>query len=346
MLNQSTGANFATNPLPSVRSPFSLMRRSGHFLPPPPPASFQSLLTDRDSPGSALKRHRYYCRSRAGTSSTRPRSCVSCARGKTGCDQKHPQCSRCASKDIACHYPTARAIAQRSSQPTRDGNNFESMPIPEAETQAFSGWNLNGDMDMLLDDPALFSAPRVPDVVTNYAPWGFVTVPEYLNLQPEIVCMSSNVPINLASSLSSSGHSSHAGNPSRLNFQVDGERQSLGQFAHGILRAPATTVRVLVRRPKPSPASKRVGELILHTLKSYPRMLRSGDIPPFIHSSFVSVDDQNSDFEPLTNCIGLIHMISAKSTRKLFWQNVRNECERFQANVSEIDLSPTNQDKR
>jgi hypothetical protein len=220
------------------------------------------------------------------------------------------------------------------------------MPTPEAETQALNGWNLNGDLDMLLDDPSLFLAPHVSDVVTNYAPLEFVNVPGYLDLPPENVCMPPNVPIDLASSLPSREHSYRTWNSSRFDPKVDGERQSLSPFAHGIPRAPSTTVRVLVGRPKLSPASKRVGELILHTLKSYPRMLRSDDIPPFIHSSFVSLDDQNSDFEPLTNCIGLIHMISAKSTRKLLWQNVRNECERFQANVSEIDLLPANYDER
>jgi hypothetical protein len=220
------------------------------------------------------------------------------------------------------------------------------MPTPEAETQALSGWNLNGDLDMLLDDPSFLLAPHVSDVVTNYAPLEFFNVPDYLDLQPENVCMPPNVPINVASSLSSREHSHHVWNSSRLNLKVDGERQSLEPFAHGMPRAPPTTVRVLVGRPKLSPASQRVGDLILHTLKSYPRMLRSDDIPPFIHSSSVSLNDQNSDFEPLTNCIGLIHMISAKSTRKLLWQNVRNECERFQANVSETDFPPATYDER
>jgi hypothetical protein len=215
--------------------------------------------------------------------------------------------------------------------------------------QALTGWDLNGDLDMLLDDPSLFSVPQGTAVATSPTPWELVNLPNDLHLQPENMCVPlTNVSANCSSSLfPSSQHPFDVCNPSRLDLPVDVERQSLIPMVHEIPRAPSTTIRVLVGRPKLTPASKRVEQLILHTLKSYPRMLRNDDIPPFIHSSMVSLDDDpDIDLEPLTNCIGLIHMIgggSRKSPRKLFWQNVRNECERIRANVRVEKRSPRSQ---
>jgi hypothetical protein len=53
---------------------------------------------------STLKRHGYYCRSRRVGSTTRSRSCISCAKGKARCDNRRPECSRCITKAIECHY--------------------------------------------------------------------------------------------------------------------------------------------------------------------------------------------------------------------------------------------------
>jgi hypothetical protein len=39
----------------------------------------------------------------------------------------------------------------------------------------------------------------------------------------------------------------------------------------------------------------------------------------------------SDDLEPLHNCISLLHMLRGRvaGSRKLFWRNVRMECERF-----------------
>lgn len=60
-------------------------------------------------------------------------------------------------------------------------------------------------------------------------------------------------------------------------------------------------------------------------------MLRHNTLPPFIHPSVVSSDLDNPNLEPLTNCIALVHMIGSgiQASRKLFWENVRMECERL-----------------
>ncbi|UKZ91161.1 uncharacterized protein TrAFT101_006155 [Trichoderma asperellum] len=91
-------------------------------------------------------------------------------------------------------------------------------------------------------------------------------------------------------------------------------------------------VRSMIRRPRTQTAAQRVSNLISHTLKSYPLMLlRSNTLPPFIHPSMITSENENAHMEPLTNCLSLVHMISTgiQTSRKLFWKNVRMECERL-----------------
>lgn len=112
---------------------------------------------------------------------------------------------------------------------------------------------------------------------------------------------------------------------------------------HGILSPnvsmpmqPTSHPRSLLLRPKFKAGAHRTATLILHTLKSYlVMMLRHNTLPPFIHPHLISSDIENPQVEPLTNCINLVHMISseAKGSRKLFWKNVRLECERLLAEV-------------
>ena len=106
--------------------------------------------------------------------------------------------------------------------------------------------------------------------------------------------------------------------------------QRLSPPVFSIPAAPSCAVRSLIQRPKMQAGAQRIANLILHTLKSYPlMMLRHDTLPPFIHHSFGSSDVEDTDMEPLTNCISLVHMISRgfQGSRKLFWKNVRLECE-------------------
>ncbi|KAL2165925.1 hypothetical protein VTG60DRAFT_3592 [Thermothelomyces hinnuleus] len=71
----------------------------------------------------------------------------------------------------------------------------------------------------------------------------------------------------------------------------------------------------------------------MRTLKSYPLMLLRRDaLPPFIHRRKMSCSGvENDDMEPLNNCLSLLHILGGRvpGSRKLFWRNVRMECERF-----------------
>lgn len=106
------------------------------------------------------------------------------------------------------------------------------------------------------------------------------------------------------------------------------------------LSLPTYTPRSLIQRPKVKPGTGRIANLMFHTLKSYPQMmLRPDTLPPFIHPAWVSDGVFDSDhLEPLNNCISLVHMVSSRvrGSRKLFWRNVRMECERLCEEVCPI----------
>jgi len=93
------------------------------------------------------------------------------------------------------------------------------------------------------------------------------------------------------------------------------------------------------------PQKHKTANLVLNTLKSYPlMMLRRDNLPPFVHPHLMAMhavtDAENNDMEPLNNCISLLHMVNSGVTgsRKLFWRNVRMECERFCEIVSPVTL--------
>jgi hypothetical protein len=104
-----------------------------------------------------------------------------------------------------------------------------------------------------------------------------------------------------------------------------------------IPRQPLDILGSLVQRPKTGPKTQRTATLILKTLKSYPLMLLQPDsLPPFVHPRMIaSAGAENDNMEPLNNCISLLHMVRSgvPGNRKLFWRNVRMECERFYQEV-------------
>jgi hypothetical protein len=118
-----------------------------------------------------------------------------------------------------------------------------------------------------------------------------------------------------------------------------GQRVQGQQIAPPLVSIPMQltyAARSLIRRTNMELGTQRTASLILHTLKSYPlMMLRNNTMPPFIHPRLISSDVENNDMEPLNNCISLVHMLGSRvpGSRKLFWKNVRMECERWYEKV-------------
>ncbi|ORY15385.1 hypothetical protein BCR34DRAFT_177355 [Clohesyomyces aquaticus] len=277
---------------------------------------------------STLKRHGYYCRSRKIGGSPRLRSCVACARGKARCDNKRPRCSRCVIKGSECQYPASESNRTRSS-PRRSDNvpkerqktvSSAVVELPSAEKSRESSNNT-----ATLDPTLVFSDQDFTNTETTYLDLFDPSfhLEDYFNVQLDNDTVAQRRP--------SSQSPSHDNSPSRTDQTL---QMHLGQFSSptSIPKPPSSSIRSLTQRQRASSGSQRTASLILSTLKSYPlMMLHQNTVPPFIHPILLSPDMENKSLEPLDTCINLVHMISGgfRGCRKLFWKNVRLECERL-----------------
>ena len=291
---------------------------------------------------------------------TKPRSCLGCAKAKTGCDHKRPECSRCISKAIECKYPARKPKEGTLTTHTKapSGNSAPAEPkqttpppstIPPGtdgreKSQEDGQVNLSGgpplpDVDLPLNfgeglDWSLANAGRLEgdlaaDLGGDYLGWDDAAG-SFFNLlglvadkPPSPSPRQTSVPF--VNSLTTP-------TPQPLLRQQDIRAPSFR-----IPATPSITVRSLIHRPETRTGSQRVRNLILHTLKSYPfMMLRQDTLPPFIHPSTTTYPVvEEAHMEPLNNCISLVHMVSSgvHGSRKLFWNNVRTECERLSEQV-------------
>lgn len=309
-LNLSCVVASATSPLTSVSyTLISQTRRQTYW-------AASELLIVCGVLESTLKRHGYYCRSRRVPvgSNSRPRSCISCARGKAGCDNRRPECTRCINKAIECHYPTnnSRATTGPSTQHGDDTlNGLEKITPPsmaDSPSVDIGQQTANNSGSMSLDGALILPDADFPNLGEDYLDWA-------------------GAGIGFADFLNGTQTNDPYLSPASPVVQQDFSPPSFS-----IPTPPSSTVRSLVQRPRRQAGAQRIANLILHTLKSYPlMMLRHKTLPPFIHPSLVSPDVEDVNIEPLTNCISLVHMISSEvqGSRKLFWKNVRMECERL-----------------
>ncbi|USP77956.1 transcription factor, DNA binding domain cpaE [Curvularia clavata] len=251
---------------------------------------------------SALKRHGYYCRSNTRPSVPRRRSCAACAKAKTGCDNALPACSRCAQKGFTCHYPSKSAARRPDAVDTRrpvstDPHNLHhnrtSTIVPE-QTHDLE------QMTPVSNSPMLFT-----DMEWNFD--DITALADFMHPTPQSIFPSitaSSSPAKLPDTIDPQSQHAH---PSRQNSP---RRQPLNL---SISPVPSPNVRSMIQRPKIHPGADRTASLIFFTLKSYPLMLRQNTLPPFIHPSCVSFTDGGG----------------AQGSRRLFWRNVQQECERI-----------------
>lgn len=282
---------------------------------------------------STLKRHGYYCRSRRPGSTTRSRSCISCARRKARCDNRRPGCSRCIAKAVECCYPantpesTGPKIQHGDDAPT-ERRNTAPLLVPDApgvENRQEAGTV----RDVVLDSTLVVSDPEFAEFGAEFLEWNNqdIDFTEFLNLPTN----DESVPNPSSGSSFSVRHSTPSTDPK--------EQHARSPPNVSIPRSPTRMVRSFILRPRVSSGAQSIANLILHTLKSYPlMMLRYNTLPPFIHPRLISSDVEDDHMEPLCNCISLVHMISSgvKGSRKLFWKNVRLECEHICEEVGRV----------
>lgn len=273
---------------------------------------------------STLKRHGYYCRSRRTSSTLKSRSCVSCARRKIRCDKTQPQCSRCKAKGVECQYVTRLAKPTRRNPQTSHklstAKTSNASPTLLTRMSFHSHPSTNNDDDTTRDSSLVISGDQFAGVEGDALNWDnpHIDFSDFLNpefnesiQEPPSLCALTDYPTT----------TSMIDRVQSINCSIPAQ--------------PTSNPRSLNQRPKTRPGTQRTTTLIQHTLKSYLlTMLRHNSLPPFIHSSLAST---TFELEPLDNCISLVYMISSgtRGSRKLFWRNVRMECERLCSEVSQ-----------
>ena len=284
-------------------------------------------------PESTLKRHGYYCRSRKAGNTTRLRSCISCARDKARCDNKRPRCWRCTTKTVECQYPVNTAKAAKSKaqlnddvlaqmQITRNSFVLDAPSIDGSREVSNDGGVILNPMAELLDEDIVYPGEE-------YLDWNGLGI--------DIADLATEQTHNEDVQYPGLGAAPLVLDPKPANDHVSLMQKSRLSPRLSIPATPTHSIRSLIHRPRTMGGAQRTATLILHTLKSYPLMMpRHNTLPPFIHPSLVSSDVENQDMEPLNNCMNLVHMISSgiQGGRKLFWRNVRTECEYFCTEVA------------
>lgn len=186
----------------------------------------------------------------------------------------------------------------------------------------------SNDGDIIVDSALVISDPEFANLGEEYLDWDNPGIDFADFLSPQTNDETVQHP--------SSGSSSLVRHSTSSTDQTVQVQQAISSSNVSIPTLPTYTHRSLIQRPKIKRGEQRIANLILHTLKSYPlMMLRQNTFPPFIHPRLISSDVENNHMEPLTNCISLVYMISSgvQENRKLFWKNVRMECERLSEEV-------------
>lgn len=180
---------------------------------------------------------------------------------------------------------------------------------------------------LVVDSLSLNSGEIIPHDALFMPHLGFTDLGDYLHLDD-----SDMGPIEDRLNPQANANYSHISTSTDTRARMEQDPSSLN---FSIPMVPGAA-RSMISRPRTQTAAQRVSNLISHTLKSYPLMLlRSNTLPPFIHPSMITSDDENTNLESLTNCLSLVHMINTgiQTSRKLFWKNVQMECERLSEEV-------------
>lgn len=224
-------------------------------------------------------------------------------------------------RGVDCQYPAKAAPSlesahynfAQSSQPAQ-----VDQPLPDFFAP---GNTIVADGDGIAFDSLFLSQNDVHDFFGSSSPWDSIEWPSALPLQP-----ASNVALQL-----------EPFSPERVVSETPTFNSSftlpktMSPLPLQIMKSPTFSIALISHREYADAGAQRVSLLMLRTLKSYPlMMMRQKAPPPFIHPSLL-ISDSDENLEAWHNCMSLVHMVSSdiRGSRKLFWRNVRTECERF-----------------
>lgn len=265
----------------------------------------------------------------------RARSCASCVKAKARCDNGRPACSRCSIKRINCTYQGSIPVAgTKSAQRSRDEQNKQSAVtyMPNSFNTQYSLNSCNDYGNVVYDSLLGYGHPNENNEVvdTRQHRWENFDWDSLSGSQ-----LSSELVQNPGAFLQTS---LDGGNSLPLEETFLWHRAITPAKIH-IPNTPAFNMPAITQRQPVNIGTERISQLMLQTLKSYPlMMIRQKTPPPFLHPRLVVSSELDDSMESWHNCMSLVYMISGKigGSRKLFWRNVRMECERFCEQVRPI----------
>lgn len=240
-------------------------------------------------------------------------------KAKTRCDGARPSCARCVARHISCVHPTSKA----KSKPRV---NFEVDPTYLSDNVSDETLIHSNTSQMLFDTITEYAE------ATDNLP-GSVFTPPSLRLPGwGITHGDLSFKDRWGSAISTFSP------PAQIDVWSDQILIAAQSSPQVIPRMPDYHLRSFGQSKSVTARTLPSATLMTHILTYFPRMMYStGSLPPFIHpySLGTNVHNPREGFESLTTCVNLMQMISsgAPGSCKLFWKNVRFECERFQAEV-------------
>ncbi|KAE9367068.1 hypothetical protein N431DRAFT_487497 [Stipitochalara longipes BDJ] len=329
-------------------------------------------------------RHVLYCRQmQLRQHHSRKKSCTLCRRAKTRCSETVPQCLRCKAKGLVCKYDGERRInfdlqllGEYGSDSRIDRGVDLTTPGTELAMLATKTWQLSSldsrNEESPWSDFQLNSLPPHDPIQNSLhnptnSDWD-IPIPQDEGLYDSFgsysldqiaqdMCNSARQPI--MSSYSSSGQiTSHPQADSSLfsspqGFLQDFSDLNMAATDTSLLSARAARIEPisstarkigLFRRRERSFGSQLSAYYLLQTLRSYPKMMSSGNLPPFIHEygdfAIGSTEAHNSFLpEPLAICKSIMCMYFSKTSAStsFVWRTIEMELSRLETEYLGFD---------
>ncbi|KAM3070494.1 hypothetical protein ACMFMG_010317 [Clarireedia jacksonii] len=282
----------------------------------------------------------------------RKKSCAQCRRAKSRCSLTSPICSRCTSKRLKCDYSEALESASNL-----DGRN--ALWQNRSVTAALSPLRGSTPVGDLVGERATvsnvfeFNMPGLGGDVELF--------PEFdWNSQSPGIFGNQDLGMNFHTEgdlTSSSTASSTLLLPRSSNSEIDIEDL---EESHAIFEDLFISWKVTCPWPDPSKVPKRFQQLlskrtmktlpetlsanhVYSTLVTYPALLNTGSLPPFIHPTVQSIEGYSSIHtllpEPLANCSSFVAMFLSKTptSTPFVLRTLQNEIERLRNEYRQID---------
>ena len=310
---------------------------------------------------------------------SRKKSCRNCRRAKARCNLSFP-CSRCTERDLQCIFEEVPRRTPQSSLPEARGIRSDTDDLLSSGTvqgngqQAFADFidatmdvrdsSLEQGLGLIVNDRQDLRIPPAHDPASDAAfDWNvagrlfagsssldfFNTSPRGDPLDPERPNQSnlSSKPSRLVDYLQIRSLSpQQAGNNHQAEFLLPSQSTSLLEIERGVAFIYRTVYSDLLAPKKPkSTQSFLMRQVIWGQIRSYPKMIIDGSLPPFIYPSCVlddklprtcTVDGVHDCLpEPLAICSSLVRMFYSRtrSTSAFVWKSIYAELDRLRGEV-------------